>query len=131
MYKVSLFGFVQAISYFSCGNARVHAKYQNSKMFFKDYFNSVAECMNFKYKGHQRKNQNPVDKGELCEIFIKEFLEDTFSDHFKIFRGGKIISSDNGESKQLDIVLCSKNSKYYGLKTHRLKAVTESHLSVG
>src|SRR5665647_3381368 len=23
------------------------------------------------------------------------------------------------------------NSKYYGLKTHRLKAVTESHLSVG
>jgi hypothetical protein len=86
-------------------------------MFFKDYFNSVAQIIDFKYQGHSRKKQNPVDKGELCEIFMKDFLIDTFSDNFKIFRGGKIVSSDNGESKQLDIVLCSKKSiKIFGDK---------------
>ncbi len=79
-------------------------------MFFKDYFISVAEVLNLKYKGIYRKNQNPADKGELCELFIKDFLLETFSDNFKIFRGGKIVSSDNSESKQLDIVLCSKKS---------------------
>jgi len=29
------------------------------------------------------------------------------------------------------LMFITVNSKYYGLKTHRLKAVTESHLSVG
>jgi hypothetical protein len=86
-------------------------------MFFKDYFNSVAQIIDYKYQGHNRKRQNSVDKGELCEIFIKDILIDTLSDNFKIFRGGKIISSDNGESKQLDIVLCNKKSlKIFGDK---------------
>ena len=86
-------------------------------MFFKNYFNSIAEIINFRYQGSKRNNQNPSDKGELCEIFLKEFLNETLNDLFKIFRGGKVVSSANIESKQLDIVICSKKSlKIFGDK---------------
>jgi hypothetical protein len=86
-------------------------------MFFKSYLLSIADCLQARYEGMQRKGQNPVDKGELCETFVKEFLTDCLSDQFKIFRGGKIINIDNNESKQLDIVLTSRNSlKIFGDK---------------
>lgn len=86
-------------------------------MFFRDYFNSISDCLDSKHKGFSRKNQNPADKGELCELFIKEFLEDIFSELYKIYRGGKIINCDNIESNQMDIVLANKNSlKIFGDK---------------
>lgn len=79
-------------------------------MFFKEYFISIVDCLNSKFEGIQRKGQNPVDKGELCEIFIKNFLCDFLSDQLKIFRGGKIINIDNLESKQIDIIITPKNT---------------------
>jgi len=87
------------------------------RMFFRDYFNSIADYLEAKFKGMQRKGQNPVDKGELCEMFIKDFLHDLFSNRFEIFRGGKIVNIDNLESKQIDILLTSKNTiKIFGDK---------------
>lgn len=69
------------------------------------------------YLGHTRNNQNPADKGELCEIFIKKFLEDFLGDIFKIFRGGKIVDSENRESKQIDILIAARNTlKFFGDK---------------
>jgi len=75
------------------------------------------ECLDAQFKGMERKGQNPVDKGELCEIFLKNFLDDIFSDQFKIFRGGKVINIDENESDQIDIVLLAKNTpKLFGNK---------------
>lgn len=79
-------------------------------MFFKNYLISVADRLQNQYEGQKRKGQNPADIGELCEIFIKEFLTDCFSAHFNIFRGGKIVNIENKESNQMDIVITSKNS---------------------
>jgi hypothetical protein len=66
-------------------------------MFFKNYFDSLADALQAKFTGHSRDGQNAADKGELSEIFIKEFLTDALSDQYKIFRGGNIISSDGKE----------------------------------
>lgn len=77
-------------------------------MFFKDYFNSIADQLDAKYRGIQR--QKPDDKGELCEVFIKDFLTDFLSDQFKIFRGGNIINIDGSKSRQLDVILTAKNT---------------------
>jgi len=71
---------------------------------------SISDCLNAKFEGIQRKGQNSTDKGELCELFIKDFLDDFFVDNFKIFRGGKIVNIENLESKQIDIVLAAKNT---------------------
>ncbi|HOO53938.1 MAG TPA: hypothetical protein PLM24_01030 [Methanothrix sp.] len=70
-----------------------------------------------KLQGIRRDGQNSTDKGELCEMFIKEVLYDLFSDNFKIYRGGKIVNINNSESDQLDVLLLSKNSiKLFGDK---------------
>lgn len=79
-------------------------------MFFREYFISIADCLEAQFTGIQRKGQNTTDKGELCEMFIKNLLSDLFNDHFKIFRGGKIVNIDNDESKQIDIILTAKNA---------------------
>lgn len=79
-------------------------------MFFKDYFISVADCLQAKFEGYSRTNQNPADKGELCESFMKDFLQETLPDSFRIIRGGKIVNIENKESRQLDIILCAKNT---------------------
>jgi hypothetical protein len=85
-------------------------------MFFKEYFISVADCLEAQYLGIQRKGQNPSDKGELCEIFLKSLLNDLFSDLFKIYRGGKIINVEKKRIKQI-IVLSAKNTiKIFGDK---------------
>jgi hypothetical protein len=68
------------------------------------------DCLDDQFKGIERKGQNPADKGELCEIFIKNLLYDIFNDQFKIFRGGKIVNIDNKESRQMDVVLSAKNT---------------------
>ena len=78
-------------------------------MFFKEYFKSIADVIDAKYKGHITLNQNNADKGELCEIFIRDFLVETLGDSFKIARGGKIIDFTGNYSRQLDIVLTAKN----------------------
>ncbi len=54
-------------------------------MFFNNYFNSVAEIIQAKFNGSSYNDQNPADKGELCEIFIKEFLIDSIGDNFISF----------------------------------------------
>lgn len=79
-------------------------------MFFRNYFDSVADILEARLKGYERDKMNPADKGELCELFIKEFLMDSLSDNFKIFRGGKVVNCSSKESKQLDIVLCGKKT---------------------
>jgi len=88
-------------------------------MFFKSYLLSVADCLQARFEGMQRKGQNPADKGELCEVFIKEFLTDFLSGQLRIFRGGKIVNidNDNNGSKQLDIVVTTRSSlKIFGDK---------------
>jgi hypothetical protein len=79
-------------------------------MFFDGYFNSVAAIISARLKGYERDRMNPADKGELCELFIKEFLEDALGDTFRIFRGGKIVNVAGAESRQIDIILCSKRA---------------------
>lgn len=79
-------------------------------MFFKDYFNSIADIINSRYIGHITLNQNNADRGELCELFIKDYLLETIGDSFKIARGGKIIDCTGNQSKQLDIILTAKKS---------------------
>jgi len=59
-------------------------------MLFKNYFNSIADILEARLKGYEIKNMNPADKGELCELLIKDFLLDALSDNFKVFRGGKV-----------------------------------------
>jgi hypothetical protein len=56
------------------------------------------------------KGLNAPDKGELHEIFIKDFLEEAFSGVFRINRGGNIIDSNDQESQQIDIVLSAQRS---------------------
>ena len=80
-------------------------------MLFKNYFNSVAAILAARLNGYERDKTNPADKGELCELFIKDFLLDShLSDSFKVFRGGKVVNSKGEASKQLDIVLSSKRT---------------------
>ena len=79
-------------------------------MFFKEYFKSIADIIEAKYKGHITLNQNNADKGELCEIFVKDFLFETLDDSFKIARGGKVIDHCGNSSKQIDIVVLAKKS---------------------
>jgi hypothetical protein len=79
-------------------------------MFFRERFISLADSLQSDFEGHSRPGQNPADKGELCENFIKNFLNQYVGNIFNIYRGGKIINIDEKESKQLDIVLCSKGA---------------------
>lgn len=86
-------------------------------MFFKEYYKAISDCIDAKFRGIHYENLNPSDKGELCELFIKEFLTDSLGDAYKIYRGGKIIDYENNHSKQLDIVLCGKKTiKIFGDK---------------
>jgi hypothetical protein len=86
-------------------------------MFFKEHFLSIADIINSKFNSYNRIAKNPADKGELCEIFIKEFLVDALGDSFKIFRGGRVINSKGEESKQIDIILTGKKTiKIFGDK---------------
>jgi hypothetical protein len=86
-------------------------------MFFKSHFISIADIIDAKFRGYQQIAKNPADKGELCEIFIKEFLLDSLGDSFKVFRGGRVINSNGDESKQLDIILTGKRTiKLFGDK---------------
>ncbi len=45
-------------------------------MFFKNYLNGIAEMLDVKYKSFLRAEINPADIGELCELFVKEFLSE-------------------------------------------------------
>lgn len=86
-------------------------------MFYKDYFISIANIIDSQFRGYEATTKNPADKGELCEIFVKNFLTYSLEDSFKIFRGGHIINSIGDESKQIDIVLTGKKSlKLFGDK---------------
>ncbi|MBK7885311.1 MAG: hypothetical protein IPJ81_17155 [Chitinophagaceae bacterium] len=86
-------------------------------MFFKSHFISIADIIDSKFRSYQQIVKNPADKGELCEIFMKEFLLDALDDSFKIFRGGRIVNSTGNESKQMDIVLVGKRTiKLFGDK---------------
>lgn len=86
-------------------------------MFFKEHFISLADIIDSKFRGYEKIAKNPADKGELCEIFMKEFLIDALEDSFKIFRGGRIVNSIGEESKQLDIILTGKRTiKIFGDK---------------
>lgn len=78
-------------------------------MFFKDYLNSVANCLDAKLQGYKQQDHSG-DVGELCEYFIKDFLLESFSGNLRVFRGGRVIDSGGNKSEQIDIVLCSQNS---------------------
>lgn len=80
-------------------------------MFFKDKLISIAEIIDAKFKGYASiADDAPADKGELCELFIKQGLIDALGDSFKIFRGGRIVNCLGNESKQIDILLTGKRS---------------------
>ena len=76
-------------------------------MYFKEYFNSVSEILENKYKAYILQ-KNPCDTGELCEIIVKDFLSDVFSGILKIYRGGFIMDSLGNKSEQIDIIICSQ-----------------------
>lgn len=86
-------------------------------MFFKNLLNGTAETLDIKYQSSLRDGINSADIGELCEIFIKEFLTNCLDDHYKIFRGGNIVNTIGDRSPQMDIVLTNKNTlKIFGDK---------------
>jgi hypothetical protein len=86
-------------------------------MHFKEYCDSIADKLQAQLKGYSHADLNPADKGELCEVFIKEVIEEALGDTYRIFRGGKIITAGGGISKQLDVVVCSKHAiKFYSNK---------------
>jgi hypothetical protein len=86
-------------------------------MFFKNLLNGVAETLDIKYKSSLRDGINSSDIGELCEVFIKEFLSNCLDDQYKVFRGGNIVNTTGDRSPQLDIVLTNKNAlKIFGDK---------------
>jgi hypothetical protein len=86
-------------------------------MFFKNFLDGLSESLDIKYKSHKRDGINSADIGELCEIFIKEFLKDCLDDHYKIYRGGNIVNTLGDKSPQLDIVITNRNSlKIFGDK---------------
>jgi hypothetical protein len=86
-------------------------------MFFKNLLNGTAELLDIKYQSSLRDGINSADIGELCEIFIKEFLTNCLDDYYKIFRGGNIVNTIGNCSPQLDIVLTNKNTlKIFGDK---------------
>ena len=80
-------------------------------MFFKDKLISIAEIVDAKFKGHQKITDDaPADKGELCELFIKQVLINALGDSFKVYRGGRVINCLGNESKQIDIILTGKKT---------------------
>jgi hypothetical protein len=86
-------------------------------MHFKEYCDSIADKLEAQLKGYSHSDLNPADKGELCEVFIKEVIEESLGDMYRIFRGGKVISSGGAISKQLDVVICSRQAiKFYSNK---------------
>lgn len=79
-------------------------------MFFKNYFIAQANILQERFRAFERDGQNPADKGELCEIILRNLLEHSFSNILNIHRGGKIIDSEGNESRQIDILLTAKNN---------------------
>jgi hypothetical protein len=79
-------------------------------MFFKNYLNGLSDQLDIKFKSHQRPGINSADKGELCELFTKDFLNNYLENHYKIFRGGNVVNILGEQSPQLDIVLTNKNT---------------------
>ncbi|WP_281756362.1 DUF6602 domain-containing protein [Thermodesulfovibrio yellowstonii] len=76
---------------------------------FRDYFNSISDILENKFNSI-KSIEHSTDKGELCEIFIKEFFDHSLSDIYRVIRGGQIVNIDGLKSKQLDVLLISKNS---------------------
>lgn len=86
-------------------------------MFFKNLLNGTAEALDIRYQSSLRDGINSADIGELCEIFIKEFLTNCLDDQYKIFRGGNIVNTIGDRSPQMDIILTNKNAlKIFGDK---------------
>jgi len=79
-------------------------------MFFKNYLNGLCDQLDIKFKSHLRPGMNSADTGELCELFIKDFLTNYLDNHYKAFRGGNVVNILGEQSPQLDIVLTSKNT---------------------
>lgn len=86
-------------------------------MHFKEYCDSIADKLEAQLKGYSHTDLNPADKGELCELFVKEFVEDGLGDAYRIYRGGKVISAGGGISRQLDVIACSRQAiKFFSNK---------------
>src|SRR5579859_1433208 len=78
-------------------------------MSFKGYLDAAAEVLAARFKGKRWQNQNSSDIGEISEMLIKDFLGEFLSSQFAILRGGHVVRAHGEKSKQMDIVLCSKN----------------------
>jgi hypothetical protein len=86
-------------------------------MFFKDYLNGISQSLEIKYNSYNRDGINSADIGELCELFIKEFLTDCVEDLYKVYRGGNIVNTEGSKSPQMDVILANKNTiKIFGDK---------------
>lgn len=78
-------------------------------MFFKSYLNGIAEILDGKLRCIE-KLIHRSDIGFLSEVFVRDFLRESFNGIYKIYLGDQIINSEGVRSKQIDIVLCSHNS---------------------
>src|SRR5258708_39387827 len=86
-------------------------------MHFIEICDSIAEKLDLDLKGHTHSDLNSQDKGELCELFVRAFLEEALRDNCRIFRGGKIITAGGGNFKQIDKILCGRTAiKFFSHK---------------
>lgn len=92
-------------------------------MHFIEICDSIAEKLDLDLKGHTYGDLNSQDKGELCELFVRAFLEEALGDNYRIFRGGKIITAGGGISRQIDIILCARSA--INFFSHKGKYPTE------
>ena len=68
-------------------------------------------------------SHHPQHMGELCELFVKSFLDAALGDNYRVFRGGTIITAGGRISRQMDIILCAKSA--INFFSHKGKYPTE------
>ena len=83
---------------------------EDPKLIFAHKFAEIVDVLDVRYRALGNIDPNNADKGEVCEIFIKDVLSELLSGQLQVFRGGKIVNVDGKKSDQMDIVVCWRSA---------------------
>jgi len=85
-------------------------------MLFDSQFQTIADVLDTTFRNLPKK-QNNADRGELCELFVTEFLDQFLGNSVCVYRGGQIIDCHGNRSGQIDIVVTGPDSiRFFGNK---------------